>query len=255
LPTGATPLFSPASISTSGSSTLTITTDSSTSSSTLAITGTSGSLTHSANVILNVTTAGSSSNPISVDFVGLGVPMGSSEVAGVVAESNWNNASGASSSSPLALVDDTGTPTNVSVSWTADDVWDQPITDEPGNVRMMKGYLDNGFADTTTVTVSGLPSDPNGFKVYVYASGASGSGSDSGIYQISGAGITTSSVTLTYNSNFTGTFTQATAGSPIGNYVVLAIPNVSGFTLSAIPSTASSGYERAPVNGIQIVPQ
>jgi len=40
----------------------------------------------------------------------------------------------------------------------------------------------------------------------------------------------------------------------VGNYVVLAIPNVSGFTLSAIPSTASNGYKRAPVNGIQIVP-
>jgi len=35
---------------------------------------------------------------------------------------------------------------------------------------------------------------------------------------------------------------------------VLTIPNVPGFTLSAIPSTASNGYKRAPVNGIQIVP-
>jgi hypothetical protein len=257
LPSGASPTFVPTSITTSGSSTLTITTTTGTAlgNATLTITGTAGSLTHSANVILNVTNAGSSSNVISIDFVGLGVAMGSSEVAGVVAKSNWNNAGGASSSGPLALVDETGTATNVSVSWTADDVWDQPITDQPGNVRMMKGYLDNGNQDTTTVNISGLPSDPNGFNVYVYAQGASNNSSNTGIYQISGTGITTTSATLTYNSNFNGTFTQATASSPIGNYVVLTIPNVSAFTLSAIPSTASTPYKRAALNGIQIVPR
>ena len=255
LPSGATPSFSPASITTSGSSTLTIVTGPTTGSSTLTITGTSSSLTHSATAILNVTTAGSSTNVVSIDFVGTDVPMAPSEVAGVVAKSNWNSANGATSSSPLALVDETGTPTNLTITWTSDDVWEQSITDQPGNVRMMKGYLDNGFQDTTTVTVNGLPSDPNGFKIYVYADGAITSGSDSGIYQVSGPGITTSSITLTYKTTFSGTFTQATVSSPVGNYVVLTIPNVSGFTLSAIPSTSTNGYERAPVNGIQIVPQ
>jgi len=255
LPSGATPTFSPTSVTTSGTSTLSIITGSTTGSSTLSITGISGSVTHSATAILNVTTAGSSSNVISIDFVGGDVPMASSEVAGVVAKSNWNSANGASSSAPLALFDETGTPTNVEVSWNSDNVWEQNITDTPGNARMMKGYLDNGNSDTTTVTVTGLPSDPNGFKIYVYADGAISSGSDTGIYQVSGPGITTSSVTLTYKSNFTGTFTQATASSPVGNYLVLTIPNVSGFTLSAIPNTSTSGFNRAAVNGMQIVPQ
>ncbi len=119
----------------------------------------------------------------------------------------------------------------------------------------VSGYLDNGDQDTTTVTVSGLPSDPNGFKIYVYANGQLSSGSDTGIYQVSGSGITTSSVTLTYKSDFSGTFTQATASSQVGNYLILTIPNVSGFTLSAIPNSSTSGYNRAPVNGIQIIPQ
>ena len=256
LPSGATPAFSPTSISTTGNSSLTIVTGPALGSSTLSITGTSGTLMHSATAILNVTTAGSSTNVISIDFVGLGTTMGSSEQAGVLPKTNWNNATGASSSSPLALVDETGTPTNVTVSWTSDDVWDEPIADQPGSVRMMKGYLDNGHQDTTIVTVSGLPADPNGFKIYVYADGSnSGSSSNTGIYQVSGPGITASSVTLTYNSNFAGTFTQATASSTVGNYLILTIPNVSGFTLSAIPSTATSGFKRAAVNGIQIVPQ
>lgn len=180
--------------------------------------------------------------------------MGSTEQAGVVPESNWNDATGAVSNSTLALVDSTGAATTATVTWRADDVWDSPITDAAGNVRMMKGYLDNGNADTTTVSVSGLPGSTGGYSVYVYVQGTSSGTTNSGIYQISGAGITTSSVTLTYNSNFSGTFTQATASSAIGNYIVFTIPNVTGFQLSAIPSTASNGFERAPVNGLQIVP-
>ena len=159
---------------------------------------------------------------ISIDFVGLGTtPMASSEFAGVVALSNWNDAAGASSTSPLALVDLSGNPTTATATWVSDDVWDQPITDQPGNARMMKGYLDNGKMDTTTVTVSGLPTNANGYTVYVYAQGASSNSSNTGIYQISGTGITTTSATLTYNSNFNGTFTQATASNLVGNYVVL----------------------------------
>jgi hypothetical protein len=258
LSTGATSSFNPASINGSGSSTLTIMTTGSTpvGSSTLAITGSSGSLTHTANMILNVSSSTSSASAISIDFVGFGTtPMGSSEVAGVVALSNWNDVTGAKSSSPLALVDQNGNPITATVSWTSDDVWDSPIQDQAGNFRMMKGYLDNGNLNTTTVTVSGLPANANGYAVYVYAEGGANNSSNTGIYQISGAGITTTSATLTYNSNFNGTFTQATVSSPVGNYVVLTIPNVSGFTLSAIPSTASTPYKRAPVNGIQVVPR
>ncbi len=262
MPAGATATFSSSSIAPGTSSTMTVATSGSTpaGSSTLTITGTSGSLTHTANVTLNVSSAagsGSSStaSAISIDFVGLGTtPMTSSEVAGVVALSNWNDASGASSSSPLALADQNGNPTTAAMTWTSDDVWDQPITDEPGNARMMKGYLDNGQMKTTIVTVSGLPANAGGYKVYVYAEGASNDTSNTGIYQISGTGISTASTTLTYNSNFNGTFTQATASNANGNYVVFTIPNVSGFTVSAIPSTASTVYERAPINGIQIVP-
>jgi hypothetical protein len=194
---------------------------------------------------------GGASGPISIQFVGNGIAMGSSEVAGVVALSNWNPAQGAKSGAPMGLVNSSGNATTATVSWVADDTWVESIVDQPGNMRMMRGYLDNGQQDTTTVTVSGLPADANGYTVYVYADGAQGGAgsSNTGIYQISGA--TPPSINLTYTSEFSGTFTQAT------NYVVFQIPaNVSGFTLSAIPSTASPNpnAERAPVNAIQIIP-
>jgi hypothetical protein len=258
LPAGASASFSPASIVESGTSTMTITTTTGTptGSSTLTITATSGSLDHSANVILNVNTLSSSATSISIDFVGSGTAMAASETAGAVPESNWNQEKGASNSTGQGLVDDTGSATTASVVWKSDNVWELPITDGPGNVRMVKGYLDAGSGDTTTVTVSGLPSSANGYTVYVYADGDNKSASRTGVYQVSGSGITTTSISLTDlpNTNFSGTFKPATSSSPDGNYVVFTIPNVSGFTLSAIPSTASDGTQRAPVNGIQIVP-
>jgi hypothetical protein len=197
----------------------------------------------------------SSAKAISIDFVGLGTAMGSAEQAGVVAKSNWNNASGGVRSTALGLVDETGVATTATVTWSADDAWDSPIPDAAGNVRMMKGYLDNALMDTTTVSVGGLPGSAGGYSIYVYAQGTSTGTTSTGIYQISGAGITTSSVALTYSTNFNGTFTQATASNGNGNYIVFTIPNVAGFQLSAIPSTASNGFKRAPLNGIQIVPQ
>jgi hypothetical protein len=204
---------------------------------------------------------GGASGPISIQFVGTGVPMVSSDVAGVVpvALSNWNPAQGFSNGSGMPLVNSSGALTTARVVWRADNIYAE-TSDGPGNTRMMEGYLDNsnctpsscGPQDTTTVTVSGLPVDAKGYTVYVYADGAQGvpGSSNTGIYQISGA--TPPSINLTYTSQFTGTFTQA--NNSVGNYVVFTIPNVSSFTLSAIPSTASSGYERAPLNGIQIIP-
>ncbi len=256
LPANATGTFNPSSVNVGNSSTLTITTASNTptGSFTLTIKGTSSSLTNTTTATLNVTTASGSSNAISIDFVGGDIAMSSTEVAGVVAEPNWNNASGASSSSPLVLVDDTGAATTATVAWSSHNVWETPITDQPGNARMMKGYLDTGNSTTTTVSVAGLPVHAGGYQVYVYADGDNGSASRTGFYTISGAGITTTTINLTdaANTNFSGTYTRA--NNSAGNYVVFTI-NAMGFTVSATGGTASDGFPRAPINGIQIVPQ
>src|SRR5262245_38508569 len=186
---------------------------------------------------------------ISIDFVGQGVPMGPAEIAGVVAKANWNNATGAVRTSPLALKNETGAATTATVSWIADNTWSTPIADQPGNPRLMKGYIDNGFERTTTVTVAGLPPGP--YDVYVYVDGDSGA-SRTGGYQISGTGITTTTINLTDpgGTYFNGTFTQANNSD--GNYVKFRI-NAGGFTLQAIPGPSADGRKRAPVNGIQIV--
>ena len=188
---------------------------------------------------------------ISVNFVGNdGLSMGAAESAGVVAKANWNNATGATRSTPLALKDETGAATATTVTWSSNNLWNTPITDQVGNRRMMKGYLDTASTGATTVTVSGLPA--GAYDVYVYADGDNGGASRTGSYRISGAGITTTTINLTdaANTNFNAAFTQA--NNSIGNFVRFSI-NASGFTLTATPGTASSGPLRAPVNGIQIV--
>jgi Divergent InlB B-repeat domain/PQQ-like domain len=254
LPSGASASFAANNFATPGSTKLTVNTSSSTplGTSTLTITGTSGSLRHTAAVSLVVTNTTPGNGAISIDFVGGDTPMAPTEAAGVVPKSNWNDAQG-SSGNGFALVDETGAPTGATVSWTSPSpVWSLPIADTPGNFRMMKGYLDT-VGPNTTVNVVGLPANAAGYDVYVYADGDNGGATRTGTYQISGTGITTTSINLTdaANTNFSGTFTQA--NNSAGNYVVFSIA-ATGFTLTAIPSTASDGVQRAPVNGMQIIP-
>ena len=180
--------------------------------------------------------------------------MGSSDTAGVLAKANWNNAFNNVSSSPLALVDETGTANGATVTWTSDNTWAVPISGTTANIKMMRGYLDSGNQNNTTVTVSGLPSSSIGYDIYVYTDGDNGSASRTGTYQISGSGITITSVNATdpANANFNGTFMQASNNN--GNYVKFSSIQATAFTITAIPGTASDGTLRAAVNGIQIIP-
>jgi hypothetical protein len=250
LPTGATASFSAATVTGSGSSTLTITTSGTTpvGTSSLTITGTSGTLTHSATVNLSVTNAAS----IGIKFVGQGTAMGSSESAGVVPQSNWNNAGGTSSTTALALLNQAGTSSGATVTWSTNGIWVLPITDSAGNNRMMRGYLDT-TGGPTTVTVAGLPANAAGYNVYVYADGDNGGETRTGVYQISGTGIATTSVNLTdaAGANFKGTFAQANNSN--GNYVLFTI-TATGFTITATPG-ATTNIPRAPLNADQIVPK
>src|SRR5581483_10060441 len=184
-----------------------------------------------------------------------GSAMASTEVAGVVAQSNWNNATGTTSGAPLVLVNQTGASSGATVTWSSSGIYVLPITDTAGNSRMMRGYLDP-VGGTATVTVAGLPVNAAGYNVYIYADGDNGSATRTGAYQISGSGITTSTVSLTdaANTDFSGTFTQANSSN--GNYVMFAIPgSATGFTITATPGTSTDLHSRAPLNAIQIVPQ
>ena len=201
---------------------------------------------------------------ISIDFVGgvsgdagiaATVVMAASESAGVKPATNWNGAQGSAGTlSSLKLAD--GTTSSASVTWNAAGTWSLYLTDpSPGDARMMNGYLDPmAPASPATVTVSGLASPmSSGYDVYVYCYGD--------IYLVETRtfqytiGSTTQIVSETGISvhAFPG-FTLASDGGT-GNYVVFRNVTGASFTLTATPGTpgTSTGLQRAPVNGIQIV--
>ncbi len=252
LPTGVTANFTPPAVTGSGSSTLNVTAASSTAPGTysLTINGISGALSH--NVTATLVISSGTAKAISIDFAGRGTAMASTESAGVIAKTNWNSLAGTGGSA-TGLVDETHAATGAAVTWSSNNVWSTSITDTPGNLRMMKGYLDTANTTVTSVAVSGLISNSNGYDVYVYIDGDN-SGARTGAYKISGTGITTTTINATDRAgiNFNGTFTRA--NNSTGNYVKFTI-KATGFTITATPGTSSDAYKRAPVNGIQIIPK
>jgi alpha-galactosidase len=197
-------------------------------------------------------------NPISINFSASGTAMGSSEVAGVVSETNWNNASGAIVVKAMPLKDVTGGPSGATVEWLAKSTSiNNNISDTAGSKRMMRTLLDisNANFDTATVMVNGLSANPNGWNVYVYFDGGNGTETREGSYVISGPGITTTTVfgIDAASTDFSGTFIQA--NNSAGNYVKFSIPNVPGFTVDATPYINGASTLRAPINGIQIIPK
>jgi hypothetical protein len=191
--------------------------------------------------------------PISINFSGNGTPMGASESAGVVPETNWNNATGGAGSGQV-LQDAAGNTNAALLAWSANGFYNTPVPDSAGNDRMMRNYLDSGSATTTLVMVNGLPPNTAGWNVYVYFDGSNPETRE-GQYTISGAGIATASVAGidSASTDFSGTFVQA-SNSP-GNYALFSISMTQGFTLTATPVANGAANPRAPVNGIQIIPR
>ena len=127
-----------------------------------------------------------------------------------------------------------------------------PIADQPGNARLMKGYLDTSSSSVTTVTVAGLA--PGAYDVYVYVDGDNRTYTRTAAYRITGTGITPVTINLAdpADTNFAGSFSEATATSVIGNYLKFSITG-DGFTLTATPASSTNTTLRAPINAIQIV--
>jgi hypothetical protein len=176
--------------------------------------------------------------------------MGSTETAGVIPQGYWSAASGAASTAPLDLVDESGNPTPATMTWAATGTWALPVTETAGSIRMMKGYLDTTSSSTTTVTVADLPAGT--YDVYVYVDGANSAYARTGRYTITTAtGATVGAATDAAYANYASTFVLASNSK--GNYLRFRVSG-DGFTLTAKPLTADSATLRAPVNGIQIVP-
>src|SRR4051812_26272655 len=91
--------------------------------------------------------------------------------AGVVPQLNWNNYDNfvnGPSGTDVALNDETGAATPVTISWTANDSWNNddaaPLATASGDDKLMNGEDKQQNAGTSAVyTFSNVPASPTGF--------------------------------------------------------------------------------------------
>jgi hypothetical protein len=224
---------------------------------------------------------------ISLNFTGTdsAYALGSSDLAGLVGNetnntlgstmvANWNNLNG-TNSTVGSLTSSSGVVVDgVTVSWSADNVYalgnTSLGTNTSANTTMMRGFLDNASAGTTTITVSGLEALSGTYSVIVYLDGGNGSEWRRGIYAIGGTSVEAEdSEDVDFNSGSgnnanglfqipvaNGTGNQAWPFSPNnseGNVIIFTGQTDPSFTLTATPQSSSDSALRAPINAIQIV--
>jgi len=198
----------------------------------------------------------SAQNKIGLQFVGGGgsnttQALKAAEKAGVpaVAQTNWNALQNASGTKDALNTDD-GIASAVSVTWACPATWGSNADGtKGGDYALMAGYLDSteatDDASIPVVTVKGLTWDK--YDVYVYVNGDSPGENRQGSYAIGATAIK-----LKDSADFAGTYKQATAADPAGDYVEFVGLTGSTFTLKGTPSD-SDGTKRAPINAVQIV--
>ncbi|HKE49203.1 MAG TPA: PQQ-binding-like beta-propeller repeat protein [Rhodanobacteraceae bacterium] len=216
----------------------------------LAIVATSGALQHGVDNGFYVTDAAAGAGVVSIDFVGNGVLLAATDLAGVVSKPNWNEPIIAAGSG-LALVDESGADTGATLDWNAGNVGSLGISGPTPDFAMMNSYLDADHG-TTTIRVRDLPANPGGYFVYVYADGDNGGSDLAGVYSLVGDDGEPWSARIVdaAGATFDGTFVHVD-GDGRGNYAVL-FTGSNGFTLTVSPPLVGGGAH-TPLNGIQIV--
>lgn len=168
----------------------------------------------------------------------------------LIAQTNWNNAPGASGSLKK-LKDDSGTPTDVQADWHSGlGVWEfDPVT-ASGDSKMMRSYLDAGAGkESAAVTFSGIPYA--WYDVIVYFDGGDNDGRI-GAYTVDGVTVYGKDSAAFRGEYIECEETELKNAKP-GNYVRftgLVGPNV---TVKAEGAATQDEYLRAAINGIQIV--
>lgn len=189
------------------------------------------------------------------------------EVAGApgAQQAHWNNLEAQSGTASDITADNQGqaTPTTVTVVWDSNNTWsstgrgeeNNQFATNSGDYKLMIGYLDTGDPTTTTVSISGLPSQlTSGYDVYVYMLGGTG-GNRGGGYRVVSATGTTLRDYLIGDAPVNPTNHVQDLGAnhdDKGTYLIFR-----GLTAPDIVVEATTeqpyGMVRAPLNAIQLV--
>ena len=221
----------------------------------------------SASAPLKVTVAPLQS-PIGINFSrgasGTNYPLGSSQLAGVAPQSQWNNVvptTGAGNGNLSNLRDGNGNATLAAVQFQFNGPGDEPGVDvalSPDH-QMMRGYLANNAlvfpATPSFVKVTQIPF--SAYDVIVYSDGDNRS-----FDRLAEFHIGTESIFLRDQAyaTFSGYFAEARGTANLGlntsagNYVRFRGLTNDNFTLDVLERSFADYSRRAVVNGIQIVP-
>jgi len=179
--------------------------------------------------------------------------------AGVVAQGNWNNKSGAAQATGQSLILSDGTATSATLTWSSPNTWDTGASPTNQNASLLHAYLDNTLATNSIATVTGLPASIAGtgttpYSVIVYMAGdTAGRG---GSWNING---TVFSSYVSKGPSGDGVLVQALpgaagtgVGATPGNYAVFTGITGTTLTIRAVAETIGSN-QRLPFNGFQVV--
>ncbi|MCC7374422.1 MAG: Ig-like domain-containing protein [Verrucomicrobiales bacterium] len=190
-----------------------------------------------------------------------------SSVAGVdaVKQANWNNLEQLSGNATALVADNAGTPatTSAAVDWSCANTWASTGRGEENNGftpgtpdhALMIGYLDTGDPTTTTVNISGLPSQlTSGYDVYVYLLGGSGGNRGGGYRILDASGNVLRDYLVGDGAVNPSTWVRDLGlnHADKGNYVVFRGLTASSIIVEAT-TEAPNGMVRAPINAIQLV--
>lgn len=179
----------------------------------------------------------------------------------------WNNIPGASGSQTdiVAYKQGASVATSVTVDWTSNNLWASSGDGEENNGfpvgsadrKLFSGYLDTGGATTTTVSITGIPTDltGTGYDVYIYMLGGVGLNRGGGYRVLDSDGGT---VLATYKigdgvANPNSYIQDAGMDHrDAGDYLVFH--GLSSATLFIEATTDHGlGNTRAPINAVQLV--
>jgi hypothetical protein len=185
----------------------------------------------------------------------LGVNFGSdqsslaaSDSTGVVAQDNWNNASGASGSI-FNLVDESGAATTADVTWSSNNTWLTGTATTTATEKLLYGYLDGGSGNVAaTVSITSVPFST--YDAYVYI-GRDASDSTS-TYIVNGNSITVTPAFQPTTFTVAGTATPGTPNPGTAGSYVLFTGLTGDFSLTT-SNTGALGNHRSPVNGVQLI--
>ncbi|NQT89082.1 hypothetical protein HQ560_20100, partial [bacterium] len=180
-----------------------------------------------------------------------GASLAAGDSAGVVAQTNWNNAPNASGSFTDAT-DSSGGATLVDVSWATSESWSHSGGAATSDGVLMKGWASaNNNSTAGTVSISNIPYAK--YALYLYVS-HDRNNDDTRFTETGGA--LTNFVTREDASNSTiddnpFVFNEITTSGGVGNYTKVSGLTQSSLWLNLYPNAASS--DRGPLSGLQIV--